>query len=122
MSHIVEIQTECRDPVAIAAACQRLGLAEPVEGAATLFSTSVSGLLVQLPGWVYPAVVSLNTGQIVYDNFEGRWGNPAELGRFLQAYAVTKALSEARRRGHAVAEHTLSDGSIRLVIAAGGGR
>jgi hypothetical protein len=99
VSHIVEIQTECRDPVAVVAACQRLGLAEPVEGTTTLFSTHVSGLLVQLPGWVYPA----------------------ELGRFLQAYAVTKALSEARRRGHAVTENTLSDGSIRLVIAAGGG-
>ncbi|MDB5351991.1 MAG: hypothetical protein JWN86_3238 [Planctomycetota bacterium] len=121
MSHIVEITTECRDPAAVAAACRRLGLPGPVEGTATLFSGTATGLLVKLPGWLYPAVVSLATGQLAYDNFEGRWGDPAELGRFLQAYAVVKATAEARRRGHAVAEQALADGSIRLVIAAGGG-
>lgn len=121
MSHIVEIRTECRDPVAIAAACLRLGLAAPVEGTATLFSGQASGLLVALPGWLYPVVVSLGSGGLAYDNYEGRWGDPAELGRFLQAYAVEKARAEARRRGHSLTEQALPDGSIRLVIAAGGG-
>ena len=121
MSHLVEIKTECRDPVAVATACHRLGLAAPVEGVAQLFSAQVSGLLVSLPGWLYPVVVSPISGQIAYDNYEGRWGDPAELGRFLQAYAVEKAVSEARRRGHTVTEQALLDGSIRLVIALGGG-
>ena len=37
MSHIVSIQTEVRDPAAVAAACRRLGLPEPVHGTARLF-------------------------------------------------------------------------------------
>ena len=121
MSHIVEIKTECRDPAAVAAACARLGLPAPDEGTATLFSGTATGLLVKLPGWLYPAVVELATGAVRYDNYEGRWGDPAELGRFLQAYAVARATAEARRRGHAVAEQTLSDGSIKLTIGVGGG-
>jgi hypothetical protein len=120
VSHIVEIQTECRDPAAVAAACQRLGLSEPVEGTATLFSAQASGLLVTLPGWLYPAVVNLASGQVAYDNYEGRWGNPAELGRFLQAYAIAKATREAQRRGHQVVERPLADGSIQLTIQVGG--
>ena len=37
MSHIVSIQTQIRDPAAIAAACQRLGLsAGPVGNRSTL--------------------------------------------------------------------------------------
>jgi len=33
MSHIVHIQTEVRDPVAVSSACTRLSLPQPVQGA-----------------------------------------------------------------------------------------
>src|SRR5262245_30915404 len=79
VSHIVTIKTEIRDPAAVAAACQRLELPAPVEGAAQLFSGSVTGLAVQLPGWHYPVVCETTTGQVKYDNFEGRWGDQKEL-------------------------------------------
>jgi len=61
------------DPVAVAAACRRLGLAEPVHGTANLFSGEVTGLIVQLPEWQYPAVVDTLAGAVHYDNFEGAW-------------------------------------------------
>jgi hypothetical protein len=54
MSHIVTIATEVRDPDAVAAACGRLGLPGPVPGTATLFEGPATGLLVKLPGWLYP--------------------------------------------------------------------
>ncbi len=73
MSHIVTIRTEVRDVTAIRAACKRLGLAEPVQGSAKLFSGEASGLIVQLPDWQYPMVADLATGQLKYDNFGGRW-------------------------------------------------
>ena len=120
MSHIVSIATEVRDRQAVASACRRLGLSEPVEGTARLFDGEAAGLLVELPGWLYPVVVDVATGGINYDNYGGRWGDPAQLGRFLQAYAIEKATIEARRRGHSVAERPLADGSIRLTIAVGG--
>ena len=91
MSHIVQIQTEVRDPVAIRAACGRLALTEPVFGEAKLFSSSAVGWAVRLPGWRYPVVCDVTTAKIAFDNYEGRWGDPKELGRFLQGYAVEKS-------------------------------
>jgi hypothetical protein len=120
MSHIVEIKTEIRDPVAIQAACQRLKLPEPVFGQVKLFSTSATGWAVQLPDWRYPVVCDVNTAKIAYDNYEGRWGNPIQLDRFLQGYAVEMAKLEARRKGHSVFEQPLTDGSIKLTIQMGG--
>lgn len=100
----------------MAAACQRLGLSPPVQGVAKLFTSSVSGLAVQLPGWNYPVVCQLDTGQVQYDNYGGRWGEKVRLDEFLQAYAVERAKLEARKQGHTVTEQPLSDGSVKLTI------
>ena len=116
MSHIVQIQTQVRDPAAVSAACQRLGLPPPQERTVTLFSGQATGLAVELPGWHYPVVFDLACGQLRYDNYEGRWGNQEELSLFLQMYAVEKAKLEARRRGHSVTEQALPSGEIRLSI------
>ena len=120
MSHIVTIATELRDPLAVAAACRRLGLPEPVHGTAKLFSGAATGLLVRLPDWLYPVVCDTATGTLAYDNYAGAWGRPEHLDRFMQAYAVEKAKIEARRKGHAVVEQPLADGSIKLSIRVGG--
>ena len=120
MSHIVEIKTEVRDPVAIRAACQRLTVPEPVFGEVKLFSTTATGWAVQLPEWRYPVVCDVNTAKIAYDNFEGRWGHTKDLDGFLQGYAVEKARLEARRKGHTVTEQALADGSIKLTVSVGG--
>jgi hypothetical protein len=116
MSHIFTIAAKVHDPETVAAACRRLKLPDPVQGTAQLFSGEATGLLVQLPGWDYPAVIDTLTGTIHYDNFDGAWGDQAHLDAFLQAYAVEKALLEARREGHTVSEETLADGSIHLQI------
>ena len=121
MSHVVQIKTQVRDAEAVRAACRRLDLAEPVQGTIRLFSGEVTGLVVQLPGWRYPAVCQLDTGQIQFDNFQGNWGEQIELDRFLQSYAVEKAKLEARRKGHSVTEQQLQDGSVRLTIQVSGG-
>lgn len=121
LSHIVEIRTQIRDPAAVRAACRRLGLPEPVEGTTQLYSGPVSGLAVQLPGWNYPVVFDTAKAEARYDNFGGRWGEQAELDRFMQAYAVEKAKIEARKQGHSVTEQALTDGSIKLTIQVAGG-
>ena len=120
MSHIVTIETQVRDVHAVAAACRRMGLAAPENGIARLFAGEVRGLLVRLPGWRYPLVLDTERGTLRYDHFEGKWGDPAELGRFQQSYAVEKTRIEAHRRGHTVREQTLADGTIKLTVAVGG--
>jgi hypothetical protein len=120
MSHIVEIQTEVRDPAAVAAACQRLGLPEPVHGTAKLFEGEATGLLVKLPGWLYPIIIDTTNASVRFDNFGGNWGAPEQLDHFLQAYGVAKASIEARKKGFSVAEQTQADGSILVTIGVGG--
>ena len=119
MSHLVTIETQVRDPVAVSAACARLQLAPPLHRTVRLFSSEATGLAVELPGWRYPLVCDTTQGRVHYDNFNGRWGDPVHLQRFQQRYAAEKTLIEARRAGHVATEHALADGSIRIAIQAG---
>jgi hypothetical protein len=116
----VTIATEVRDPTAVAAACRRLALPEPVRGTATLFSGEATGLLVKLPDWLYPICIDTASGAVKFDNYGGSWGDQEHLDRFMQAYAVEKAAIEARKKGFTVTEQALADGSIRLSIQVGG--
>lgn len=119
MSHVVQIQTEVRDPAAIDAAADRLRLPQPTHGKFKLFTTEATGWAVQLPKWRYPVVCDVDTGKVEFDNYEGRWGDRVELNKFLQAYAVEKAKLEARKAGHCVTEQSLVDGSIKLTVQVG---
>jgi len=119
MSHVVQIQTEIRDPAAVKSACIRIGLPAPTHRTVELFNAQATGLAVELPGWRYPVVCQTETGQIQYDNYDGRWGEQRHLDCLLQLYAVEKAKSEARKRGHSVTEQQLENGSIKVQILAG---
>ena len=121
MSHIVTIKSQIRDPVALAAACARLGLNQPTQGKVQLFSGEAEGLMVQLPGWTYAAVFNAATGEASFDTYEGRWGDQKEMDRLLQAYAVEKAKIEARKAGRSCTEQALANGSIKLTIQVGTG-
>ena len=121
MSHIVSLKTQIKDPNALAAACARLGLAQPTQGKARLFASEASGLIVQLPGWTYPAVFDTVTGEAKFDTYNGAWGQQKELDKLLQAYAVEKSRIEAHRAGHKITEQAFSDGAIKLTIQVGNG-
>ncbi|HUQ71030.1 MAG TPA: DUF1257 domain-containing protein [Planctomycetaceae bacterium] len=118
MSHIVQIRTQIKDEVALGLACRRLALPELEWRTIRLFSSEATGHVVQLPDWRYPVVCNVTTGQIQYDNYGGRWGDEAQLHRFLQMYAVEKTKLEARKVGQTATEQTLADGSICVQIVA----
>jgi hypothetical protein len=120
LSHIVEIKTEVRDEAAVKAACVRLQIPTPEHKTIRLFNATATGLCVQLPGWSYPVVANLATGQVSFDNFNGAWGEQSRLNQFLQAYAVEKSKIEARKKGHTCSETRLEDGSIKVTIRVGG--
>jgi hypothetical protein len=120
LSHVVEIKTEIRDEAAVKAACTRLQIPTPEHKTVRLFNATATGLCIQLPGWSYPVVANLATGQLQYDNYNGHWGEQKHLNSFLQAYAVEKAKIEARKKGHSVSETRLQDGSIRVTVRVGG--
>ncbi|QDU82624.1 hypothetical protein Pla110_43850 [Polystyrenella longa] len=120
MSHIVQIKTEVRELASIQAACVRNRLTEPVHGTVQLYSSAATGWQVQLPDWRYPVVCHTDTGQLSYDNYEGRWGDPVHLNSFLQSYAVEQTRRIARRQGYSLTEQRLSDGSVKLLLQTGG--
>ena len=125
MSHIVEIKTEVRDEAAVQSACSRLHLPRAIRGTFELYSSTETGLGVELPHWKYPVVVTSDEsgqliGQLRFDNYNGRWGSQEFLNQFLQTYAVEKAKIEARKKGHSVVEQRLDNGSIKLTVNVGG--
>ena len=126
VSHIVEIKTEVRDEAAVQSACSRLHLPRATRGTFELYSSTETGLGIELPHWKYPVVATSDesgqlTGQLKFDNYNGRWGSKEEfLDPFLQAYAVEKAKIEARKKGHSVVEQRLDNGSIKLTVNVGG--
>ena len=120
MSHIVQITTEVRDETAVQSACKRLHLPRATHGTFELYSSTEMGLGVELPHWKYPVVANLKTGQLRYDNFNGRWGSEDFLDRFMQFYAIEKAKIEARKKGHSVVEQRLGNGAIKLTVSVGG--
>ncbi len=120
MSHVVQIKTEIRDLTAVKQACQRLELEPPTHGTFQLYSSSETGCGVRLRDWKYPVVCKLETGEVKFDNYGGRWGIQQRLDEFLQRYAVEKSKIEARKQGFTAAESLLEDGSIKVTINAGG--
>ena len=120
MSHIVQIKTEVREPASIRAACIRNKLPQPIQGTARLYSSEATGWQVQLPDWRYPVICQTETGQLSYDNYEGRWGDPVHLNAFLQSYAIEQTRRIARRQGYSLTEQRLSDGSVKLLLQTGG--
>jgi hypothetical protein len=120
LSHVVQIETQIKDEQAVRAACTRLQIPTPEHKTCRLFAATATGLCVQLPGWQYPVVANLQTGQVQYDNYNGHWGEQKHLNSFLQAYAVEKCRIEARKKGHSVTETSLQDGSIRVTVKVGG--
>lgn len=120
MSHIVTIRTEVRDAEALCFGCERLGLERPVHRTAKLFTDEATGYCVELLEWRYPVVFQTETGEVKFDNFNGRWGDQSRLDSLLQMYAVEKTRLEARRRGHTVTEQALADGAIKLTVQVGG--
>ena len=120
MSHIVEIKTEVRDEAAVQSACSRLHLPRATRGTFELYSSTETGLGIELPHWKYPVVANTDTGELRYDNYAGRWGSQESLDQLLQMYAVEKAKIEARKKGHTVTEQRLDGGSIKLTVNVGG--
>lgn len=109
-----------RCEASVQSACKRLHLPAPTRSTFELYNSTESGLGIELPHWKYPVVANTETGQLRYDNYQGRWGSQEFLDQFLQAYATERVKIESRKQGHSVVEQRLDDGSIKLTVSVGG--
>ena len=121
MSHTTRRKSAIKDLPALKKAVARIpGAMYQGHGNVKFYSSSASGHKVQLPGWKYPAVFNIDTGECQFDNYEGSWGKEAHLDSLKQGYAIEVARAKAEADGHEVEEMTLEDGSVRLTIPLGG--
>lgn len=120
MSHVVKVETKIRDIEALNAAAQRMKLPPPRFEEVQLFSSQAVGQAVRLPGWRFPVVCDMQTGQVAFDNYGGLWGKQEQLDLLFQNYAIEKTKIEARKQGHGVHEQALQDGSVKLTLTVGG--
>jgi hypothetical protein len=92
------VQIEFRNKDALIAAVQRLGWRVLGEGSYKLFSSTEIGLGIQIPGWEYPVIVKGN-GTIAFDDYNGCWGNRADIEKLRAKYALEAARLAAEAQG-----------------------
>jgi hypothetical protein len=120
ISHTLTIKAvEVKNTECLTKACERLTIPAPEEGLHRLFDgTKRQGQAVRLKGWREPVVFDTNTGEALYDNYGGRWGEELELDRLLQAYTIEVAESEARANGYSeISEEVLTDGTVKVLCS-----
>lgn len=118
MSHTVQVRaTKFTDRQALAAAVARIPGATIIgEQKHYLFQDSHYGLGIALPGWTMPVIVK-EDGTLVYDNYNGQWGDQTVLDELMQGYMVEKAKAEALAIGGVVEEYTEENGDVVLRIS-----
>lgn len=117
MSHIIQLDLRITRPELLADIARQRGIAVARNATVRLFSHTLTGMALSLPGWRYPVVVDAD-GVLHYDNYNGRWGNIAALNSLVQDYVVETVLQDARLAGQSVTRHTLDDGTIVLRVSA----
>lgn len=117
MSHINSVKIQMKDREAVKAAAQHLNLEFVGEKVHTLFNGQTArGMGFKLPGWTYPVVVDLSTGEAHYDNYNESWGQQVELDRLVQRYSAEVARGQAEQMGFVYSEQTLDDGSLQVEL------
>lgn len=101
MSHTVKAETKVTDLALLTQVCRTRGLQDPEEGVHTLYQNEHRGHAVSLPGWRYPVVFNMQSGQVVYDNYKGNWGDQKELDNLLVGYSHDFVMQEFQRQNGA---------------------
>jgi len=116
--HIVQIQTEVRDPIAVHSACRRLGSRARVRYSQTLRDRGCRTPR-SAPDWLYPCVCDTSAGTVKFDNFGGPGANS---NTSIVSSGVRRGEGEARspQEGLHHDRADLTDGSIKLTIQVGG--
>jgi hypothetical protein len=119
VSHTTTIDLQVKDEDAFAQACRDLGYEVARNASAKLFQSGSNfndATVVKIPGWNYPVVCK--DGKLHFDNYNGRWGDNAQLDKLKQRYARNVAIKTARARGFRVQEKTV-DGKVKLTLTRG---
>jgi hypothetical protein len=115
MSHCTTIDVKMKDITVLKNACKELGI-DCVENTNVDFfdGKREHGTKIKLPNWRYPVCVKSN-GEIIFDNYEGNWGDIKELNTLKQRYAVEKTKLVAKKNGYTFTEKKVGN-DIKLFV------
>lgn len=116
-SHTTKVAIEIRSREALAAAVLAMGGSVLGYGTHKLYSSTETGFAVQLPGWRYP-VIAKDVGGLAYDNYNGSWGNAADLTKLTGRYAIEAARAAANGQGWM--SQDAADGGLVVFHPSGG--
>ena len=127
MSHTVTVHAEFTDKGALGAAVEHLGGQVLGEGAIRFHDGTIAvGFAFKLRGWQYPIV--LVDGQLKFDDYEGAWGNRADLELLKAEYLLSRTvnacaemgwLTERQGDGSVLVFHPAEPGATLTVSAKG---
>jgi len=89
---------ELRDRDSLARAVVALGGEVLGQGTHRLFAGPEEGFGFRLKDWHYPLVLKEN-GELAYDDYNGHWGNVADIDRLREGYAMQAARQAAEAQG-----------------------
>jgi hypothetical protein len=96
-SHTARVKTDFTDPGALRRAVESINGQWIGEGTHSLYSTKHTGLAFTLQGWSFPVV--LENGELAYDNYNGAWGDTAQLERLKAEYSFSLLEERAQALG-----------------------
>lgn len=116
-SHTVTVKTDLKDPAALRRAVEALDWKWIGPGTHRLFQRDhITGNAFHPTGWNYPVVLGTD-GQFHFDDFNGHWGNPADLERLKSEYQYCAVEAAAQALGY----HCERAGAIVTVYNPHGG-
>jgi hypothetical protein len=117
-SHTVRVDVKFSNVDALAAAALALGGSVLGVGVHKLFATNTAaGFGVKLPNWRYP-IVADELGAVSFDNYNGAWGDNADVDRLRSEYAIAAAKQAADALGWLSSRNV--DGSLVVYHPNGG--
>lgn len=115
MSHIVKLKVKINRPDLLREVAERdFGLKVVEKEKVEFYSfTRHTGMTIYLPGWRYPVLVN-DQGELVYDNYNGAWGDQAQLDALVQSYVIATVYAEVGSSGIPIDSETMADGTVKL--------
>lgn len=115
MSHTTTIDVKLKDVNIIKKVCKKLNLPIEENAKVTFFDGKMEvGTKVQLPGWRYPICIK-RSGEVLFDDYNGVWGDKKELNLLKQHYAVEKTKLVAIKNGYTFQEKQVGN-EIKLIV------
>ena len=98
-SHTMTVKVELSNREAFKRAVESMGGNVGGIGRHTMFDgTKVDGRAFNLPGWKMDLILTDKNG-LKFDDYNGRWGNPADVGKLENAYGIAAAEMAAETLG-----------------------